>query len=132
MTIAQLVDYINRQNNDPDSLFLGVFLTNDTHIGNVKLQPINRDNGSCVFGILIGDVSVWGQGYGTAVTQRIVEYAFHELGLEKIELRVMKNNRAAMHMYRKLGFSIESDDSARQHSEISHEHFWMELHRQVA
>jgi len=105
-TIHDLTAYIQKQIDDPNSIFVGIFdKTNDIHIGNIKLEPIDWRKKKAIFGILIGNKNYWGQGIGTEATQLIVHYAFDKLGFEEIELGVIAENKRAIRSYEKAGFA---------------------------
>jgi len=101
-TTPQLREYIQKQIDDPNSLFLGVLdKQSGQHIGNVKLEPIDWQNKKAVFGILIGEKSYWNRGVGTEATRLAVTIAF---GMECVELGVISENAAAIRAYQKVGF----------------------------
>lgn len=77
------------------------------HIGNIKIDPINTNKNSGEYGILIGDKACWGKGYAKEASQKIIEYCAEELKLSKITLGVIADNTSAVHLYKKLGFTIE-------------------------
>lgn len=105
---SKLEDYYDHFEGAPDIRFLAVVEKNSNlHIGNVKLEPINWVHRTTVFGILIGDKSKWGKGYGTEATRLAVEYAFGDLDLRKVSLGVMVKNVAAIKTYQRLGFVTE-------------------------
>ena len=76
------------------------------HIGNIKIDPINKVSNSGEYGILIGDRNTWGEGYGYEASKKIINYCFSSLKLSQITLGVKKKNYAAIHLYEKLGFNI--------------------------
>ena len=80
---------------------------NDTHIGNIKIDPINYKHGLGEYGILIGRKSEWGKGYAKESSLKIIEYCFKKLNLRKITLGVVEKNIAAFNLYKKIGFEIE-------------------------
>ncbi|MFC1723149.1 GNAT family N-acetyltransferase [Nanoarchaeota archaeon] len=107
-TIDDLKQYIQKQIDNPNSLFVGVFdKESKTHIGNIKLEPIDWSRRTAVFGILIGDKNYWGKGIGTEATKLIVDFAFKSLDLKEIELGVISTNIPAIHVYKKVGFVID-------------------------
>lgn len=61
---------------------------------------------SCYLGYQL-DLEHRNRGYMTEATDRIVEYAFHELGLHRIEGNVMPRNRASIAVALKCGFEYE-------------------------
>ena len=78
-----------------------------TYLGEVVLMDIDDDNRSAVFRIALARESLFGQGLGTAATQRIVDFGFDDLGLHRIELEVYAFNDRARHVYEALGFVVE-------------------------
>ncbi|PJA01923.1 N-acetyltransferase [bacterium (Candidatus Gribaldobacteria) CG_4_10_14_0_2_um_filter_41_16] len=107
-TIDELRQYIKKQVQDPNSFFVGIFeKTNDLHIGNIKLEPIDWKNKKAVFGILIGNKSYWNKGIGTEATKLICDYAFKKMGMEKVELGVIASNIPAIKSYEKVGFKVD-------------------------
>ena len=61
----------------------------------------------------IGEVGYWihtdraGQGYGTEAGHAVVDFAFADLGLYRLELRAGVENRASQRVAEKLGFRRE-------------------------
>jgi len=58
-------------------------------------------------GIMIGDKSVWNQGYGTEVMELLLRHGFETLNLNRIFLRVYAQNKRAIRAYEKAGFVHE-------------------------
>ena len=79
----------------------------DTHVGNIKLGPIDWVHRRGTLGILIGERSAWGRGIGTEATRLLVEYAFDRLDLRRIDLGVYADHAAAIRVYERVGFRIE-------------------------
>jgi RimJ/RimL family protein N-acetyltransferase len=88
----------------------------DTHIGNVKLEPIIPKK-SAAIGILIGEESWRGKGVGFEVITRVLEFCFTDLELELVELGVDKKNLKAINLYTRLGF-IEDRQESNSHESI--------------
>ena len=106
-TIEELKQYIKEKKENPNCLFFGFFLKDtDKHIGNIKLEPINFENKEATLGILIGDKNYWGRGVCTEAVKLLAEHAFKNLNLEKINLGVNSENKAAIKCYLKAGFRI--------------------------
>jgi RimJ/RimL family protein N-acetyltransferase len=79
---------------------------NGRHIGNCSLTA--REAGhSAYFGIVIGDKTAWGKGYGTAATRQALHIGFTEMGLHRIFLHTDARNRRAVRCYEKCGFRHE-------------------------
>lgn len=78
----------------------------DKKIGCVYLQNIDKKQEKAEFGILIGEEEYIGEGRGTESAKLLIDYAFENLGLEQIYLRVLKDNARAKHSYAKAGFEV--------------------------
>ncbi|KQX50438.1 MULTISPECIES: GNAT family N-acetyltransferase [unclassified Ensifer] len=79
----------------------------DGLVGEVRLDNINRADRRANFAIGIFDPDRLGKGLGTAVIKRVLAYAFDELALHRVSLRVLAFNERAIAAYLKSGFSIE-------------------------
>ena len=79
----------------------------DCPVGSVYLRDIDALHQKAEFGIFIGEESVRGKGYGTQAAELILAYAFEELKLNKVFLRVFANNPRAIASYSKVGFVQE-------------------------
>ena len=106
-TIEILKKYIEKQYLK-EAFFLAIHLKkSNRHIGNIKIDPIREDDNSGEYGILMGDKSNWGKGYAKEASIRIIAYCFEVLKLSKITLGVIKDNKKAINLYHKLGFTID-------------------------
>lgn len=73
-------------------------------IGNVGLNHIDRSNRSAIFGIMIGESSARGRGYGTEAAHLMLDYSFTALGLHSVSLTCSEFNLAGQRAYAKAGF----------------------------
>ncbi len=62
---------------------------------------------TAAFGIIIGEKTAWGKGYGTAATREVVRIGFEEMGLERIWLTASSVNPRGVRCYEKVGFRHE-------------------------
>ncbi len=76
-------------------------------IGSVYLRDIDSSNKKAEFGIFIGEADCLGKGYGKAATCLITSYAFSQLNLNKIYLRLLAHNKRAYQCYKNAGFVQE-------------------------
>ena len=81
--------------------------TTDRKIGSVYLRDIDNDNKKCEFGIFIGEEDMLGKGYGKEAARLITNYAFNDLNLYKVYLRVLADNKRAYNSYCSSGFVEE-------------------------
>jgi len=77
------------------------------HIGNLGLHRVDWRNRCALFGIVLGEKSYWGRGYGTEATRTMLRYAFDELNLHRVELETYAFNPRARRCYHKAGFRDE-------------------------
>jgi [ribosomal protein S5]-alanine N-acetyltransferase len=109
-SLEDLHRYVEEKNQSPNSLLLGIYHRETSkHVGNLKLEPIVFGE-VATLGILIGEASWRGLGVGFEVIQRMIEYSFDELKLNRIQLGVDLNNIAAVRLYEKLGFEPENKE----------------------
>lgn len=107
-TIRGLKEYVRQKKENKNCLFLGIFLKgSNKHIGNIKFETIDWSKKTTGVGIMIGDKGYINKGIGTETMKIVTEYVFRELGLEKINLGVVSNNKGAIRCYKKIGFEIE-------------------------
>lgn len=83
-------------------------INKDIPIGSVYIRDINRQHQKGEYGIFIGENTARGKGIGTAAAKLMIRYAFEELGLHKLFLRVYADNIRAIRSYEKAGFVREA------------------------
>lgn len=106
-TEVDLRKFIADTNQRPDTIFLGMFKRDsDRHIGNIKLEIVWRHRRAEV-GLVVGDRSEWGKGYATEAIGCIADYAFAELGLQKLTAGCYSNNLGSQRAFEKAGFMLE-------------------------
>jgi diamine N-acetyltransferase len=76
-------------------------------LGHVGLYKIDKIAKKTEVGILIADDESRGKGYGSKITNVMVDYAFNTLGLHKVTAEVIKENVPSVAMFKKCGFSID-------------------------
>ncbi len=78
-----------------------------THIGNISLDNLNGQTRSAELGIVIGEKAYWSQGYGSDAIRTLLRFAFEDLNLHRVALRVHQDNARGIHVYEKCGFVHE-------------------------
>jgi RimJ/RimL family protein N-acetyltransferase len=76
-------------------------------IGTIQLYDFSHIDKTCKLGIRIGDKSHWGKAYGEDAVNTILEYAFMQLDINRVSLRVYEYNERAARCYLKCGFENE-------------------------
>ncbi|KAE9403817.1 acyl-CoA N-acyltransferase [Gymnopus androsaceus JB14] len=82
--------------------------TKDNHefVGIALLFDLQKKNRDAMLGLGFLP-EFWGRGYASEVVRFIVDYAFQQLALHRVTLRVYGNNAAAIRVYNKVGFVQE-------------------------
>lgn len=75
-------------------------------VGHIELH-CDRGHPTGVVARVLVDPGRRGQGVATAMMRRVVEVGFDQLGLHRLELRVIAANTAAESCYRRVGFRRE-------------------------
>lgn len=76
-------------------------------VGSIYLRDVDIQNKKAEYGVFIGEKDYLGKGVGTAATKLILDFAFTELKLHKVFLRVLSDNVGAVKSYEKSGFVQE-------------------------
>jgi ribosomal-protein-alanine N-acetyltransferase len=99
--------FIESMQNDQEYYF-GIFKNDDhTLIGTINLFQVLRGSLQSAFIGYFLDKNQNGKGYMTEAAKLIVEYAFNELKLHRIEAGVMPHNIGSIRVLEKAGFHIE-------------------------
>lgn len=78
-----------------------------THIGNIKIGPINVHNCWADISYFIGDMSARKKGYATEAVKLICEFGFSELHLHRIQAGLVEGNTSSEKVLQKNGFQLE-------------------------
>ncbi len=85
-----------------DRATFGIFDEHDGYIGTIELYDLRGT--SATLGIIIGERSHWGKGYGPEAIHALLSHAFSELGLDHVRLNTFGDNLRAQAAFRKVGF----------------------------
>jgi RimJ/RimL family protein N-acetyltransferase len=77
------------------------------YIGNAYLTNIDWINRKAESHILIGDHDYWGHGYGTDAYSQLLDFAFNQRNLHRVQALVLEDNIASQKLHEKLGFVKE-------------------------
>ena len=92
---------------DEDSELFAVETLDGTHIGNIELFDFRHVHRQAELGVVLGEKAYWSQGYGSDAIRVLLRFAFRELNLHRIQLRVYEDNERGIRCYRKCGFQVE-------------------------
>lgn len=76
-------------------------------IGITSLIQIDLKNRHAECIIDIGEKEYWGKGYGREAMKLLLDYAFLEMNLHRVSLRVFSFNEKAIKLYERIGFKQE-------------------------
>lgn len=104
ITIENELEWIGRAiaNNKLGKDYRCAILVDGEYVGNIYLTDINGN--SAHYHIFIGNKDYWGKGVAKIASEIILYYAFQELRLDYVVLRVRKENVRAYSLYKKIGF----------------------------
>lgn len=75
-------------------------------IGTCGFTRIDEDNKTIEIGYVINP-TYWGNGYATEAVNAILEFAFTELDINRVEARFMAGNDASLTVMKKVGMTFE-------------------------
>ena len=78
-----------------------------TLVGTIGFHNLDWRNRTAELGMFLGPREVWGKGYGTEALRVLAAFAFGELNLNRLWLRVYEDNARARRSYEKVGFRLE-------------------------
>ncbi len=106
--IQSVTNFVRGLNSSLDNYFFGIYLNKcGTHIGNIKLGPIDFNHSTGTIGILIGNPNFWGMGYATESINLLKKFAFQELNLMKLNAGCYSDNIGSAKAFIKAGFDQE-------------------------
>ena len=107
MSRANVEEWIKfHTHNDKDYVWVIVDKETDTCIGHLGLYKIDFRARKAEIGMAVAK-KYWGNGIATKAFKEILNYAFNELNLNRIETFNLKSNKKIIHLKEKLGFKIE-------------------------
>ena len=107
-TLETVVAHIEKVSSSSTEVLLKIVIAAEgTHIGNIKIGPIDVNNKSAELSYLIGDKSFWGKGYATEAINLCVDYCFETLGLHKVQAGCFEKNIGSQKALLKSGFELE-------------------------
>jgi RimJ/RimL family protein N-acetyltransferase len=82
------------------------------HIGNIN-ACVDTPHGVADIGILIGQTSAWGLGYGTEAWRGVCNFLFQEVNVRKVTAGTLSVNKGMIRIMEKLG--MENDGRRKRH-----------------
>lgn len=108
MTRAQEDAWLEGLGKDENHVVLGIARqSDDVLIGATGLHHLNFRGRHAELGLVLGERSAWGQGFGTEATRMMLDYGFGTLNLNRVWLQVYASHTPAIRVYEKAGFRKE-------------------------
>jgi RimJ/RimL family protein N-acetyltransferase len=105
-------EHARRQKESPDDVNFAIEVDGNL-IGMVALFRTDTTARTSELGIVIGERSYWGKGYGQDAIRTVVGYGFRHRNLQRVWLTVTETNDRALNAYKRCGFIEEG--RLRQH-----------------
>lgn len=96
----------------PDRRTYGIYDERGDYVGTIELYDVRGHEAT--LGIIIGERSHWGRGYGPEAIRLLLDHAFADLGLERVRLHTFADNPRAQAAFKKVGFEERRRVPARQ------------------
>jgi RimJ/RimL family protein N-acetyltransferase len=104
---AEEEKWFERHLEDQNSEMFAIETADGVHIGNLGLHDINWRDRRVELGIVIGEKEYWGKGYGSDAIRTALHFAFEDMNLHRVYLRVREDNARGIGAYEKCGFQHE-------------------------
>lgn len=88
-------------------LFAIIDLSDDSHIGNIKVGPRDLNHNNAELSFFIGERNRWGKGLATDAIGVAVRFAFSIWGVHRLQAGVYSTNVGSMRALEKAGFRHE-------------------------
>jgi len=95
-----------RKSNGINRIVYGIHVDSNA-VGMVSLHDIDYVNRNAIFGIYVAEKRENNKGIGTSASMLTLDFAFNAMGLNRVGLEVLNNNKNAIHIYEKIGFVKE-------------------------
>ena len=106
-TLKDIKTFVIQKNKSKNELLYGIFLKKDkSHIGNIKLGPINFIHKYAEISYFIGEKKLWGKGYTTKAIKEIIKRA-KKKKLKKLKAGFYETNVGSKKVLEKNGFVKE-------------------------
>lgn len=107
LTREQMKRFVDESRARGDRQFFKAVGPDGEVFGHVELGAIDHRNKSLRIGRVVIDPAQRGKGLGAGMMRAAVERSFRELGMHRVELWVLDDNRSAIASYERVGFRRE-------------------------
>ena len=108
-TLALIRDFVHAKTDSIDEYLFAISRADvGSHIGNIKIGPINTRHKLAEISLIIGDRSSWGGGFGSRGISGVTRFAFTMLGLNKVAAGLYAPNVGSERAFLKAGWRKEA------------------------
>ena len=111
ITPEEHLDWIRTKVNTGSVYQFVIHEKNGNPIGSVYIQKVDPVLKQAEYGIFIGEHDSCGKGYGTDAARLMIRFAFEQLKLQTLYLRVLADNCRAIRSYEHVGFRVVESGS---------------------
>lgn len=109
-TLKMIAEFIKTKANSLDEYLMAICLTScNLHIGNIKVEPINKYHQRADVSLFIGEKQMWGKGYAAQAIYLASKFAFEEKKLEKLKAGCYIHNIGSKKAFLKCGYVLEGE-----------------------
>ena len=101
------LDYLNSFKGT-DNLFLTIKSQESSRFIGTMTAYISKYNGTADIGLMIGDRTVWGIGFGLDAWQTLMNYLFIDIGIRKITAGTLNCNIGMIKIMERSGMELEA------------------------
>lgn len=108
-SIKSIRKFVEEKNKSKNNFLYGIFLKKkklNSHIGNIKLGPINYTHKTSEISYFVGEKKLWGKNYATLAIKEIIKIAKIKK-IKKIRASLYEMNKGSFEVLKKNGFKIE-------------------------
>lgn len=108
-TLKDIKNFVREKNNSKNEFLYGIFVkinNFDTHVGNIKLGPIQWKHKTADISYLLGEKEMWGKGYVTSAIREIIKIA-KKKKIKKLKASAYEMNIGSKKVLIKNGFKVE-------------------------
>lgn len=108
-SLASIRKFVKEKNNSKNEFLYGIFLKKKnikTHIGNIKIGPINFIHKNAELSYFIGEKDLWGKGYADMAIKEAIKIA-KKIGIKKLKAGCYEKNIGSKKVLEKNKFKLE-------------------------
>jgi len=108
-SLGDVKDFILKSNKKDNCILLGIFYKKEKiHIGNIKIDNINKFHSKAEIGILIGEKKYWGMGLATEAIVAVTRLCLDRLNINNLFAGCYENNKGSYKAFIKAGWKKNS------------------------